>query len=47
MTETLGVIRPELEADLARLQEARIPIDIRFEQGLDTLGLEEYAAKAR
>ncbi len=47
MTETLGVIRPELEADLARLQEARIPVDIRFEQGLDTLGLEEYAAQER
>jgi hypothetical protein len=45
LTETLGVIRPELEGDLARLKDANIPVDIRFEQGLDTLGLTEYAAR--
>ena len=45
LTDTLGVIRPELAADLARLKDASIPVDIRFEQGLKTLGLEEYAAK--
>jgi hypothetical protein len=43
MTDTLGVIKPELAADLGRLKDAKIPIDIRFEQGLDVLGLTEYA----
>lgn len=42
MTDTLGVIKPELEADLAKLDAAGIPIDVRFEQGLDVLGLSEY-----
>ena len=46
MTETMGNIGPELAADLARLKDARIPIDVRFEQGLDVLGLEAYAAPA-
>jgi hypothetical protein len=44
MTDTLGVIKPDLAADLARLKDAHIPIDVRFEQGLDTLGLASYAA---
>lgn len=44
MTDTMGAIRPELAADLARLKDAKIPIDIRFEQGLGTLGLQEYAS---
>jgi hypothetical protein len=39
MTDTLGVIRPELATDLKRLQAARVPVDIVFEQGLDVLGL--------
>jgi hypothetical protein len=39
MTESLGTIGPELAADLARLAEARIPVDVTFEQGLDVLGL--------
>jgi len=43
MTDTLGIIKPELEADLAKLDAAGIPIDVRFEQGLDVLGLSEYA----
>ncbi|HJW47414.1 MAG TPA: Zn-dependent hydrolase [Lysobacter sp.] len=43
MTDALGVIKPELAADLTRLKDAKIPIDIRFEQGLDVLGLTEYA----
>ncbi len=43
MTETLGVIKPDLAADLARLKDAKIPVDIRFEQGLDVLGLSQYA----
>lgn len=40
MTDTMGVIGPELAADLKRLDEARIPVDVTFEQGLDVLGLE-------
>ncbi|MFC5569721.1 Zn-dependent hydrolase [Lysobacter yangpyeongensis] len=46
MTDTLGVIKPELAADLAKLKEAKIPVDIRFEQGLDVLGLTQYATPA-
>ena len=46
MTDTLGVIKPELAADLARLKDAKIPIDVRFEQGLDVLGLSQYATPA-
>ena len=42
MTGELGVVRPELAADLKRLEDAGIPIDIRFEQGLDVLGLEQF-----
>jgi hypothetical protein len=34
-----GVIRPALEADLARINAAGIPVDIVFEQGIDVLGL--------
>ena len=43
MTDTLGIIKPQLEADLAKLDAAGIPIDVRFEQGLEVLGLSEYA----
>jgi hypothetical protein len=32
MTDTLGVIKPELAADLTKLNDAKIPVDIRFEQ---------------
>ena len=39
LTAELGVVRPELAADLERLDAAGIPIDVRFEQGLDVLGL--------
>ena len=46
MTDTMGVIKPELAKDLARLKDAKIPVDIRFEQGLDVLGLAQYAAPA-
>lgn len=45
MTETMGTIKPELAADLARLKDAKIPVDIRFEQGLETLELQEFATK--
>lgn len=44
MTETMGVVKPELAGDLAKLKDAKIPIDIRFEQGLETLGLSKYAS---
>ncbi len=46
MTETLGVVKPQLAADLDRLKAAKIPIDVRFEQGLGVLGLQQYAAKS-
>jgi len=46
MTDTLGVIKPELAADLAKLKDAKIPVDVRFEQGLDVLGLSQYATPA-
>ncbi|MFT3898080.1 MAG: Zn-dependent hydrolase [Thermomonas sp.] len=46
MTETLGVVKPQLAADLERLEAAKIPVDVRFEQGLDVLGLGRYAAKS-
>jgi hypothetical protein len=34
-----GQISPQLQADLNRLSEANIPVDIVFEQGTDVLGL--------
>ncbi len=34
-----GTVTPELEADLARVNDAGIPVDIVFEQGVDVLGL--------
>jgi hypothetical protein len=34
-----GNIDPQLQADLDRLQEASIPVDVVFEQGIDVLGL--------
>jgi len=37
--ERYGKASPTLEADLARLAEASIPVDIVYEQGLDVLGL--------
>lgn len=37
--EQMGVIGPELQADLDRLEAANIPVDIVFEQGLEALGL--------
>jgi hypothetical protein len=33
----MGVVRPALQADLARLQSAGIPVDITFEQGMAVL----------
>ncbi|NML22895.1 Zn-dependent hydrolase [Pseudoflavitalea sp. G-6-1-2] len=34
-----AVVRPDLQADLNRLQKAGIPVDILFEQGVGVLGL--------
>ncbi len=39
LTDTMGVVKPALADDLKKLDKAGIPIDIRFEQGLETLGL--------
>ncbi len=40
LTESLGVIGPALRADLDRLAEASVPVDIRFRQGKAVLGLD-------
>jgi hypothetical protein len=40
ITDTMGVIDPQLGADLKKLDAAHIPVDVRFEQGLDVLGLQ-------
>jgi len=37
--EEYGGIRPQPQADLDRLAEAGIPVDIAYDQGLDVLGL--------
>jgi hypothetical protein len=39
LTAELGVIRPELAADLARLSTRNIPVDVTFNQGKAVLGL--------
>jgi len=39
LTEQMGNVDAELASDLERLDQAHIPVDIRFEQGLDALGL--------
>lgn len=40
LVATMGVIPPSLASDLAKLQDANIPVDIHFEQGKAVLGLE-------
>ena len=35
----LGIVRPGLAADLQRLADAEIPVDVVFEQGAEVLGL--------
>jgi hypothetical protein len=40
LTETKGIITPQLQADLDRLTKASIPVDIVFQQGVAELGLE-------
>ncbi|MEX0899656.1 MAG: Zn-dependent hydrolase [Gammaproteobacteria bacterium] len=39
LLESHGVIRPSLADDLARLNDAGIPVDVVFEQGTEILGL--------
>jgi hypothetical protein len=39
LTESRGVIKPELQSDLDRLTEASIPVDITFQQGVAELGI--------
>ena len=40
LTSNEGVINDQLQADLDRLSQANIPVDITFNQGVDVLGLE-------
>ncbi|HNP64838.1 MAG TPA: Zn-dependent hydrolase [Woeseiaceae bacterium] len=40
LTESRGIIKPQLQDDLDRLTQARIPVDITFQQGIAELGLE-------
>lgn len=39
LVANMGVIKPALAADLARLEAANIPVDIHFNQGKEVLGL--------
>jgi len=43
ITDTMGVVDAQLGADLKKLDAAKIPIDVRFEQGLAVLGLQAPA----
>ena len=40
LEKELGVIRPQLQADLDRLSQRAIPVDVTFTQGKSVLGLE-------
>ena len=40
LTESRGVIEPQLQGDLDRLTNANIPVDITFQQGVAELGIE-------
>ena len=39
LTKEKAVIKPDLQADLDRLKQKGIPVDIMFEQGTAVLGL--------
>jgi len=39
MLDEMGIIGPELQADLDRIDQAGIPVDVVFEQGREVLGL--------
>jgi hypothetical protein len=40
LMDTKGIVTPQLQADLDRLTQASIPVDIAFQQGVAELGLE-------
>jgi hypothetical protein len=40
LTESRGIIKPQLQGDLDRLTQANIPVDITFQQGKAELGIE-------
>ena len=40
LVQEKGKITEELQADLDRLSQSNIPVDVVFEQGIDLLGLE-------
>ena len=40
LVKELGVIRPQLQADLDRLSRRAIPVDVTFKQGVAVLGLD-------
>ncbi len=42
-----GVIKTGLASDLAKLEKAKIPFDIVFDQGIETLGLQHYDESAK
>lgn len=44
LTDTQGVIAPQLQADLDRLTQDKIPVDVVFEQGLAVLKLDASSA---
>ncbi|MFS6536503.1 Zn-dependent hydrolase [Idiomarina loihiensis] len=39
LVATLGVVSPQLKADLDKLTDASIPVDVTFDQGKEVLGL--------
>lgn len=39
LTDSMGNVDAQLAGDLKRLEQAKIPVDITFEQGLEVLGL--------
>ena len=39
LVDTMGLIKPDLAADLQKLADAHIPVDITFRQGKEVLGL--------
>ncbi|WEN15940.1 Zn-dependent hydrolase [Rhodanobacter sp. AS-Z3] len=41
LTDQMGNVDAQLAGDLKRLDQAHIPVDVRFEQGLDVLGLKK------
>jgi len=42
MLDTRAMVSDALKQDLARLEKANIPVDLVFDQGVETLGLGHY-----